>query len=552
MFELETNHAILSISELSDKMSVMKTPLTPLRCLHRAIDLFASKPGVVCGDKNFTYGEFGERCQRLATGLRTHGVQAGERVACLSLNCHRLLECYFGVPQSGAIVMPMNVRLSPPELIGILNDSGARTLMFQPMFAPLVDAIKPNCPSIQRYVALSDRAAPPAGTAYEEIIAAGRPERADIFHIDEDSIAELFYTSGSTGRPKGVMLSHRTLYLHALSLYTVYQKPETMVNLHTIPLFHANGWGHPQASTYFGIKQVMVGKFEPETVFRLIGEHKATDMYLVPVMANMLLNAPGIGKAELSSLRRIMIGGSAASPVLIERMEKAFACEVYGGYGLSETGPILAAAIPKTGVEHASEEERFRRQAMTGWPLIGNEVRVVDDHHNDVPHDGTTIGEIIVRGDHVMEGYWNDAKGTAEVMRDGWLHTGDMAVWDEEHYIQIVDRKKEIIISGGENVSSVEIENVIFSHPAVLECAVVAAPDEKWGEVPAAIIVVKPGQKLTADEVRAHLAKSLAKFKIPKHVEFRTEALPKTGTGKIRKLDLKEAFWKGHDKRVQG
>ncbi len=533
-------------------MPVMKTPLTPLRCLHRAIDLFAGKPGVVCSGKQFTYGEFGERCQRLATGLAAKGIRPGDRVAFLSLNNHRLLEGYFGVPQAGAIVMPMNVRLTPPELGGILSDSGARMLLFDPIFAPLVEALRPNCPAIETAVSLSDEAVAPADMGYEEIIDAGRSERADIYRIDEDSIAELFYTSGSTGRPKGVMISHRTLYLHALSLYTVYQDVETMVNLHTIPLFHANGWGHPQASTYFGVKQVMVGKFDPATVFKLIAEHKATDMYLVPVMANMLLNAPELKTAEPFSLRRIMVGGYAASPALIERMEKAFGCDVYGGYGLTETSPILAAAIPKTGVEPASEEDRYRRQAMTGWPLIGNEIRVVGFDGNDVARDSQAIGEIIVRGDHVMEGYWNDPQATAEAIRDGWLHTGDMAVWDEESFIQIVDRKKEIIISGGENVSSVEIENAIFSHPAVLECAVVAAPDDKWGETPAAIIVVKPDAEITAEEIRAHLSGTLAKFKIPRLIEFRREPLPKTGTGKIRKLDLKETYWKGRDRRVQG
>jgi len=529
----------------------MKTPLTPLRCLHRAIDLFHDKPGVICGEKRFTYGEFGERCQRLATGLAKRGIRAGDRVAYLSLNNHMLLEGYFGVVQAGAILLPLNVRLSPAELTGILNDSGARMLLFEPMFAPLVEALKPGCPELETLVALGDPA-PPADLAYEEIIDAGHPKRADIYRIDEDSVAELFYTSGSTGKPKGVMLSHRTLYLHALSLYTVYKEVETMVNLHTIPLFHANGWGHPQASTYFGVKQVMAHGFNPAEVLRLIEEHGATDMYLVPVMANALLNAPELGQRTVSSLRRILIGGASSSPALIARMENAFGCEVYDGYGLSETSPILTVAIPKTGIEHASEEDRYRRQAMTGWPLIGNEVRVVDEALNDVPRDMKTIGEIVVRGDHVMEGYWRDPEATARIMEGGWLHTGDMAVWDEESYIQIVDRKKEIIISGGENISSVEIENEIFAHPAVLECAVVAMPDDKWGEAPAAIVVLKPNQKLSALELRQFLAGKLARFKIPRHIEFRDEALPKTGTGKILKLDLKEAFWAGKDKRVQG
>ena len=529
----------------------MKTPLTPIRCLHRAMDLFADKTGVVCGGRQFTYGEFGERCQRLATGLRAHGIQPGDRVAYLSLNNHELLEGYFGVVQAGAIVMPMNVRLTPAELAGILDDAGARLLIFETDFAPLVEALRPHCPTVENYVAIGETT-PPADFCYEEIIDAGRPERADIYRIDENAIAELFYTSGSTGKPKGAQLSHRTLYLHALAVSTLYINVDTMVNLHTIPLFHANGWGHPQASTYFGVKQVMVRRFEPPTVFRLIQEHKATDMYLVPAMANLLLNSPERSRYATFSLRRIMIGGAASSPALIEGLEKAFGCEVYAGYGLTETGPVVAGAIPKRDIEYESEAERYRRQSMTGWPVIGNEIRVVDAEMNDVPRDMKTIGEIIIRGDHIMEGYWNDPEQTAAVMSGGWLHTGDVAVWDEEGFIQIVDRKKEIIISGGENISSVEVESAIYAHPDVLECAVVAAPDEKWGEVPAAIIVPKPGHQLTADRVRDFLAGKLARFKIPKHFEFRAEPLPKGGTGKIRKLELKEAFWAGKEKRVQG
>jgi len=529
----------------------MNTPLTPLRCLHRAMDLFADSVGVVDGELVFTYGQFGERCQRLATGLRKFGIQPGDRVAYLSFNTHQLLEGYFGVPQAEAILLPLNVRLAPAELAYILNHSGSRMLIFEPEFAPLVEQLQPQCPAIATYVVTGEKSSP-ATVAYEEILEAGYPERADISRIDENAVAELFYTSGSTGRPKGVMLTHRTLYLHALSLYTVYQRVEDMVNLHTIPLFHANGWGHPQASTYFGVKQVMVRRFEPRAVFELIQRHRATDMYLVPTMAQMLVNAPERHQYDLSSMRRIMIGGAAATPELIEAVEKAFGCECYAGYGLTETGPILTAAIPKRDVAAGSGKERYRRQAMTGWPLIGNEIRVVDENMKDVPRDMQTIGEIVVRGDHVMAGYFNEPELTREAFVDGWLKTGDMAVWDEHGYIQIVDRKKDIIISGGENISSLEVEKAILAHPAVLECAVVAAPDDRWGEVPYAYVVTRPGAQLTEDELREFLSPQLARFKIPKHIEFRTEPLPKTGTGKVHKLALREPLWRDKERRVQG
>jgi fatty-acyl-CoA synthase len=529
----------------------MFVPLTPLRCLHRAMDLFGSKTGVVSGSRSFTYREFGERAQRLAGGLGKLGVEAGDRVAYLSFNNHQLLEGYYGVIQAGAIVMPLNVRLSQQELTAILNHAGAKVLMFENDFAPLVAELRAACPWISKFVAL-DGKIPVADATYEEIVAEGKPERADVFRVDENSIAELFYTSGSTGTPKGVMLSHRTLYVHCLDVAGLFKDVETMVDLHTIPLFHANGWGRPQSSTMMGVKQVMVRRFEPTAVLKLIAEHKATHMSLVPTMANALINAPDLGQYDLSSLRQVMVGGAAASPELIARMEKAFGCDCVSGYGLTETAPVLTTARQKSTVSYPSDAERHRRHSMAGWPVNGVEVRVVDPNGNDVPRDMTAIGEVVARGDHIMEGYYKEPEQTAAVMTGGWFHTGDMAVWDEEGYIHIVDRKKEIIISGGENISSIEVEKAIFAHPAVFECAVVAAPDEKWGEVPAAIVVLKPGASATEQELLAFLGERLGKFKLPRVIRFQTDALPKTGTGKIRKLVLKEQFWAGKEKRVQG
>jgi fatty-acyl-CoA synthase len=348
------------------------------------------------------------------------------------------------------------------------------------------------------------------------------------------------------------MLTHRTLYLHAMSVGGLYLDPETMVDLHTIPLFHANGWGHPQASTMHGTKQVMVRRFEPTFVFKQIERHRATDMKLVPTMANALLNAPDLKNYDFSSLRQIMIGGAASSPELIARMEAAFGCPVFGGYGLTETAPVLTSARIKSTVLDEPAEKRIRRQAMAGWAIPGVEVRVVDAEMRDVPQDSTAIGEVVARGDHIMEGYFKDPAGTAAVMTGGWFHTGDMAVWDEEGYIHIVDRKKEIIISGGENISSIEVEKAIFAHPAVFECAVVAAPDERWGEIPVAVVVRKQGAELTCEELLEFLQPRLGKFRLPRMIEFSEEPLPKTGTGKIRKMVLKEKYWAGKEKRVQG
>ncbi|MBK5293648.1 MAG: long-chain-fatty-acid--CoA ligase [Acidobacteriia bacterium] len=529
----------------------MFVPLTPLRFLHRAMDLYGSRVGIVSGDRQFTYAEFGQRCERLAAGLTSLGIKPGDRVAYISFNTHQLLEGYYGVIQAHAIVMPLNVRLSPPELINIINHSGARVVMFENDFAGLVDQLRPACEEVEKFITL-DGAVAQADMTLEEVMSLGAPRRADIFSIDEMSIAELFYTSGSTGTPKGVALAHRTLYLHCLDVVGLFKDAETMVDLHTIPLFHANGWGRPQSSTMLGVKQVMIRRFEPGFVFRMLQEHKATHMSLVPTMANALLNAPDVGQVDFSSLRQVMVGGAAASPELIARMEAAFGCDVVSGYGLTETAPVLTTARQKSTVTYENDGERHRRHAMAGWAVNGVEVRVVDGAMNDVARDMSAVGEVVARGDHIMECYYKEPEQTAAVMTGGWFHSGDMAVWDEESYIHIVDRKKEIIISGGENISSIEVEKAIFAHPAVFECAVVAAPDEKWGEVPAAIVVLKPGQSLTKAELMEFLGERLGKFKLPRMIEFREEQLPKTGTGKIRKMMLKEHFWSGMEKRVQG
>jgi fatty-acyl-CoA synthase len=529
----------------------MFVPLTPLRCLHRAMDLFGSRIGVVSGDRQFTYTELGQRAERLATGLQKLGIAPGDRVAYLCYNNHQLLEGYFGVIQARAIVMPLNVRLDEPELATILHHAGAKMVIFEDDFADTVRGLRRSCPDVGHWVALDEQRRE-GDLTYEEILGQGCPERADIFSYDEMAIAELFYTSGSTGAPKGVTLSHRTLYLHALGVAAEYRDPELMVDLYTIPLYHANGWGHPQASTMMGIKQVMVRRFEPAEVFRLIHEHRATNLCVVPTMANALVNAPDRAEWDLSSLKTMNIGGAASSPELVERVERAFpGCECMGGYGLTETSPVITMVQPLDAVG-MSDTERRERLAMTGRAVVGATVRVVDANLRDVPRDRKTIGEVIAMGDQVMDGYFGDPDATSAAMSGPWLHTGDMAVWDEDGYIQIVDRKKQIIISGGENISSLEIETAISAHPAVLECAVVAAPDPKWGEVPAATIVLKNGASLTHEDLLAFLRKRLSRFKLPRIVEFSSDPLPKTGTGKIRKNELRERFWTSKTKRVQG
>lgn len=529
----------------------MHLPLTPIRCMYRAVDLYGHKTGVVSGSERFTYSHFGERSERLAGGLLRQGVRPGDRVAYLSFNTHQLLEGYFGVPLIRAVVLPLNVRLQAVELIAILNHAEPRVLLFENDFAPCMDTLRSLCPSVQRFISI-DGPNLHADLTLDELLSQERLGRPDLTAFDENEPAELFYTSGSTAMPKGVVLSHRTIFLHALSVGLSGHCGDKTVELHTIPLFHANAWGRAHTSTLLGAKQVMVRRFAPEHVLRLIQEEGATSMAVVPTMANALLSCPGLAQFNLSSMQEIHIGGAASSPELIARMEQAFHCPIIAGYGLTETAPVAATARPKDTDCFASEEERLRHRSMAGWPVPGCEIRVVDSHMQDVARDMRAVGEIVVRGDNVMDGYYKDPASTDAAITDGWLHTGDMAVWDVENYVHIVDRQKDIIISGGENISSLEVEKAICAHPAVLECIVIAGPDEKWGEIPVAIVVVKPEQSLLQEELVQFLEGRLAKFKIPRIFEFSDSALPKTGTGKILKRELREKLWAGKERRVQG
>ena len=537
----------------------MFLPLTPIRFLLWAADEYGEKVGVVDGDKRFTYKQVLDRALRLRMALKGLGIERGDRVATLSFNCHPLLEAYYGVPMAKAIVLPLNVRLAPEEQSYILDHSGSKAVLFDPELLPLVEQLRSDRPGLQ-WVSLEDHEDLPSWVhpqSYEDLLAAASPEPIDFTTYDENAIAELFYTSGSTGRPKGVMLSNRTLHLHALTaLIGTYRRGEKHpadqhVELHTIPLFHANGWGKAHTVTLTGGRHVMVKRFEPEQVLQLIEREKATDLCAVPTMATALVNCPNLDRYDISSLEEIMLGGAASSPSLVAELEEKLKCRVYAGYGLTETSPVAMIAHVKSTLGEISDEERIRRQAMTGFSFPGVETRVVGPDGNDLPKDMRSMGEILFRGDIVMDGYWNEPEATAEAVRDNWLHTGDVAVWDEENYLLIVDRQKDVIISGGENISSIEIEKVIVAHPAVYETAVVAVPDEKWGEVPKAFVVLKPGATAGEDDIRTHVRDHLAGFKVPKVVAFKDE-LPKGATGKILKRALRDPHWEGMEKHVHG
>jgi len=317
------------------------------------------------------------------------------------------------------------------------------------------------------------------------------------------------------------------------------------VELHTIPLFHANGWGIAQALTFMGGTHVMLQRFDPAEVFRLIERERVRTFALVPTMATALVNCPERANFDLSSLERITIGGAASSPTLVLEVERKLGCCCFSGYGLTETSPMLTLSRMKSGV-HWEGEQRYAGQAMTGYAVGGVEIRVVDANDKDVPHDGKTIGEIIARSDGVMEGYWQQPEATAQAMRGGWFHTGDMATINENGYVLIVDRAKDIIVSGGENISSLDLEKTLSAHPSVYEAAVIPVPDEKWGEVPKALVVLKPDAKATEGELLEFCRSRLAHYKCPRSVEFLL-SLPKTGTGKILKKELRKKYWAGQE-----
>jgi len=521
----------------------MNIPLTPIRFLRYAEEQYPLRTAVVCGHERFSYKQFGERVGGLAGALRNSGIQPGDRVAFLSMNCHRLLEAYYGVIEAGAVLLPLNIRLSGSELAYILNDAGARVLFLQRQFLELVESFRPRLASVQAFYSLDGEIEEDWLTTqdYEALLAQAAPQRRDIMEVDENSLAELFYTSGTSAEPKGVMLTHRNIYLHAHNTGLGLPTEKDAVELHTIPMFHANGWGVPHFLTLLGGKHVMMQRFDPVEVFRLIQAERVNHCSLVPAMATALLNCPERSKYDLSSLRRVNLGGSASSPTLVREVEEKLGCVCFSGYGLTETSPVLSISLMKPGLDPQGEE-RFVRQAMTGYAMPGVEIRVVDANDQDVPKDGKSIGEIVARSDGVMEGYWQQPEATAEAMRSGWFHTGDMATWGEDGYLLIVDRKKDIIISGGENISSLEVEKSILSHPAVMEAAVIPVPDKMWGEVPKALVVLRPQQHAGEIELIEHCRQRLAHYKCPRSVEF-FESFPKTGTGKILKRDLRKKYW---------
>jgi fatty-acyl-CoA synthase len=521
----------------------MNIPLTPLRFLRYAEEQFANRTAIVCGNERFTYKEFATRVNLLAGGLLKRNVEPGSRIGILSTNCHRLLEAYYAVLEAGCVLLPLNTRLSAAELAYILNDSGATILFFEEDYRERVEALREDTPYLETFYPMdgsSDADQTSEQKSYEGLIRLGILHRRNIIDLEENELAELFYTSGTTAAPKGVMLSHRNVYLHTLNHCLTFNTTEALVHLHTIPLFHVNGWGAAHY-LYLGAKHVMLKRFSPEEVFKLIEAEEVTSMALVPTMAAELVNSPQITRYKLHSLRRIRVGGSAPSNMLVREVEEKLGGVCFGAYGLTEASPSLTTSTVKPGMP-IEGEMRLDLQSMSGYPIPGTELKIIDGAGIKLPHDGISSGELVARSDGVMMNYWNNPSASAEVLAEGWLRTGDIATIDPQGYVRIVDRRKDIIISGGENISSLELEATILMHPSVMEVAVVSIPDSKWGEAPMAFVVLKPDMRCSEDEIVRVCRDRLSHYKAPKVIRF-VPSLPKTGSGKVMKKELRRPFW---------
>jgi len=527
-------------------------PLNEYDFLKRALVAHSNKEAVVCGDTRLTYGQFGERVNRWANAMRALGVQKGDRVAMLSQNCHRVLEAFFGTPLLGSILMPLNFRLVPDDFDYILNHGSAKVLIVEEGLTNLIDAIRDKLETVEHFVLASDSNVSNEGWLdYESLLSDASKEPPPPVEIDENEASALLYTSGTTGRPKGVMLTHRNLYINAINSICEFGIHERDVYLHTLAQFHCNGWGVGYAVTGMGAAHVIIKKFEPAAFFDLVAKERVTFACMPPTMINMALNhsIDDATRERLPREMRVGTAGSAPPLATIQGAQEKFGWRVIQIYGLTETSPFLTVSKIKPHMDSWTDDQRSRVQAKTGYPMIGVDIRVVDDQGRDLQPDSGEAGEVIARSNVVMKGYWRQPEATDAVIVDGWFHTGDMALLDGEGYIEVVDRKKDLIISGGENISSIEVEGLLYKHPAVLEAAVVAAPDERWGEVPFAIVVLKPDATATGNDLIDFCRGRLPHFKCPKRVDF-IDVLPRTATGKIQKNLLRERFWKDKTKHV--
>ena len=525
--------------------------LNPLTLLERSAFVYPDKTAVIYNDQWYTYAQLYDRVSQLAGALRKVGVQKGDKVAFLVPNLPPMLEGHFGPLRLGAILVALNTRLSPRELAYILNHSEAKVLVFDSELAPIVRAFKDDVPGIETYVQVVD-VAPKAedipGPDYESFIASAPSGNHRVELDSELDTITINYTSGTTGMPKGVEYHARGAYLAALGEILEMGMNWRSTYLWTLPMFHCNGWCFTWGVTAVAGTHVCLRRVDPEQVYRLIQEEGVTNLCAAPTVLTSLYSSPTADGQDLSGLT-IGTAGAPPAPQVIRTME-GMGARILHLYGLTETyGPhTICAEQPSW--DGLPTEERAVLKARQGVSFIMTEpgLRVVDEQMDNVPRDGQTMGEVVMRGNNVMSGYFKDPEVTAKVFQGGWFHSGDLAVWHPDGYIELRDRAKDVIISGGENISSQEVEKVIMEHPSVLEVCIVGVPDEQWGEVPKAFVMPHAGAEVTGEEIVQFCRDRIAHFKCPKHVEF--GELPKTATGKIQKFLLREKEWQGYEKRI--
>jgi len=514
----------------------METPLTPLDFMRRARRLYGRREAVVDGDLRLTYEEFFDRCDRWSSALQRMGVRMGDRVAYIAPNTHAQLESFYAIPQLGAVLVPINYRLTADDFAYILDHSGASVVCVHADYLDVVDSIRDRIPRTRLFVALEGERE--GWVEYEREIAAAslgfiRPS------IDEDNLLTINYTSGTTSRPKGVMITHRNAYMNTVG--TLIHAPMSPADTYvwTLPMFHANGWTFTWTVTAAGAKHICLRKVDPAEIFRLIARENVTMLCAAPTVLIGIANAPEETRRDVKPGVRVLTAGAPPAAATIERIEGELGWNILQVYGLTETAPFISVCEPLPEHEALQPFERATIKARQGVELVtSGELNVVDEEGAEVAHDGQTLGELVARGNVIMQGYYNDPQATAVAIRDGWFHTGDAGVIHPDGYIEIRDRIKDVIISGGENISSIEVEAALLRHLAVQEVAVVGMKDDQWGESPHAFVVLKPGATASAEELRQFAREHLAHFKVPRAFNFVPE-LPKTATGKIQKYVLR-------------
>lgn len=514
----------------------MEIALTPLEFARRARRVYADREAVVDSELRLTYAQFFDRCDRWSAALQAMGVQQGDRVAYIAPNTHAHLEAYYAVPQVGAVLVPINYRLLPDDFEYIINHCGATVVCAHSDYIGAVESIRGRLKGVEHFVALEG--AQKGWIDYETTLGAHAPD-FDKPAFSESDLLTINYTSGTTARPKGVMITHRNAFLNVMGTLAHHHLTPADRYLWTLPMFHANGWTFTWINTARGMANVCLRRVEPKLIYQLVKDERVTMLCAAPTVLISIANAPAEMRAGAPRGVRLFTAGAPPAAATIELVERELGWELTHVYGLTETAPFISLCEPLPEHEMLSLQDRARIKARQGVELVSSgELRVVDEDGREVPHDAETLGEITVRGNVVMKGYYNDPEATTAAIRNGWFHSGDAAVVHPDGYVEIRDRFKDVIISGGENISSVEIEGCLLSHSAVQEVAVVGIPHPRWGESPHAFVVLKQGVQATEDELKVHVRNALAHFKMPQWISFVTD-LPKTATGKVQKFMLR-------------